>query len=121
MANPFTVTPATADLSPVMAGIGNIVKKNRAEQKRQAGIKEMGDVLQSGDPMKIADFSSRNPELQSQMKDAFGFTNKASETAARNTYRRVLADPDNASQYLQEGIQQVTDAGGSQTQVERLK
>ena len=115
MANPFDVRPAAADLTPVMTGIGNIIKQNRAEAKRQAGIKEMGDVLQSGDPMKIAEFSSKNPELRGQLKDAFGFTNRASEQAARDTYKRVLSDPDNAPQYLQEGIQQVIDAGGTPT------
>jgi len=113
--NPFYIRPAKPDMTPVFQGLGQLAKQTREEKQRAAAQKTITDAIKSNDPMAMADAVVQYPEYSSSAKAAFGFTNQASERAARGTYRRVLSDPENASQYMQQGIEMVNRAGGKPT------
>lgn len=91
----------------------------QAADDQQERLRSGGDALKqaidSGDPVAVRDVMLQYPELQDTAKNAFGFTNEQTEQVAKDTYRRVLANPDNAQQYLQQGVQRVQELGGSPT------
>jgi len=111
-ANPFYIEPATANIQPVLDGLGSLIKENREAKKKAAIEGELMAAVESGDPMQMAEISIKYPQYQEATKKAFGFANPSSEKAAMETYRRILSDPNNAELYLSEGIDRVTAAGG---------
>lgn len=138
MANPFYVDPtggvdSSEGFDKLASTVGsglryrdekNLIaeaaeKKAQAADDQQARLRAGGAALKqaidSGDPVAVRDVMLQYPELQDTAKNAFGFTNEQTEQVAKDTYRRVLADPDNAQQYLQQGVQRVQELGGSPT------
>lgn len=112
-ANPFYVQPAMADISPVLQGIGSIIKRNRDEKQRISRSDEINTAIQSGDPAQIAQMSIKYPEMSKQISDSFGFTNDLTKQISIDTYSRVLSDPENALDYMTKGIERVSAAGGT--------
>lgn len=122
MANPFYVQPGN-DFGQGLAGLGQAfertgeIKRQREEETR---VKKRFDdakaamtaAFQSGDPEQIMQASIDYPELQKTGEMMFGFTNDKTKEVVRDTYRRVLSDPQNAQQYLQDGINRVAEFGG---------
>lgn len=110
--NPFYVQPASPDVTPIAMGLQSFLQQRGAQKERDEARAAMLEAVQSGDPSKMAEFATQYPEYQQAAKTAFGFTNEASEEVARETYRRVLSDPENAGQYLAEGILRVNEMQG---------
>lgn len=124
MANPFYVAPL-GGLS-TYANIGNQIggaieqsqlAQQQAEQQEQLAEAQqaVSSAFESGDVNAIRQAMIQYPEMAEQAKNAFGFTNEQTERVARETYRRVLSDPENAPAYMQQGIQQVAEFGGRPT------
>lgn len=122
MANPFYIQPGN-DFGQGLAGLGQAfertgeIKRQREEETRvkkrfEDAKAAMTAAFQSGDPEQIMQASIDYPELQKTGEMMFGFTNDRTKEAVRDTYRRVLSDPENAQQYLQEGINRVAEFGG---------
>lgn len=121
MANPFYVQPAQFGQGlQALAGSVQQFGQQRAEEQRrqeqaeyeQAAKQAMIDAFQSNDPAAIRSAILQYPEIGETAKQMFGFTNEQTERVARETYRRVLSDPENASAYMQQGIEQVRALNG---------
>jgi hypothetical protein len=79
----------------------------------QANAKQaLTQAVRSGDPAAMRDAVIQFPEIADTAKQAFGFTNEATEKVARETYRRVLSDPANAFQLMSVGADEVERLGG---------
>lgn len=117
MANPFTVQPLGGlqniqMISQGMQGIAQNAQAERQQEQLAQAQQAVSEAFQSGDVNAIRQAMIQYPEMAEQAKNAFGFTNEQTERVARETYRRVLADPENAPAYMQQGIQQVAEFGG---------
>ena len=124
MPSPFFVDPTMGTDPNALSGLGQALRVNRLEREQadkqktaeanQLAMKqEVTAAVQSGDPSKMAEIAIKYPEMQKAAESAFGFTNDATKKIAGNTYNQVLSDPENAVQYLTQGIQQVTESGGT--------
>lgn len=122
MANEFYVKPV--DISQGLTGLGNALQQRRKEKQAQDRMKEIKGAMQeafdSGDPKNMAKVALTYPESAQALNAAFGFLkdsqgNEPTKRIVMDTYRRTLADPENASDYLAEGINQVSDMGGEPT------
>jgi len=89
--------------------------EERVRQRFEGARTAITSAYQSGNPDQVMEAVLQYPELQDTAKMIFGITNDKTEAIARDTYSRVLSDPDSerALQYLEAGIQQVADAGGN--------
>jgi hypothetical protein len=117
MANPFTVQPLGGiqniqGINQGMQGIAQRMQQERQQEQMAAAQQAVAQAFQSGDVNAIRQAMIQHPEMAEQAKNAFGFTNEQTERVARETYRRVLSDPENAPAYMQQGIQQVAEFGG---------
>lgn len=122
MANPYFVQPGNNHFQGLMAlseGINQYGQQKRQDeetarvQQRFADAqKAMSEAYQSKDPDKIMQAAIEYPEIQKTAELMFGFTNEQSKQAAAETYRRILADPENALQYMDDGIQLTAERGG---------
>ena len=119
MNNPFYVQPG-ADFGRGLQGLAGSVERfgqsmdvKRQQDKMEQAKAALGEALNSGDPAKVRDVVVQYPEVGQAARDAFGITNETTEGIAKDTYTRVLSDPERAMQYLDIGIQQVANAGGS--------
>src|SRR5690554_2109495 len=120
MANPFTVQPLGGiqniqGINQGMQGIAQRMQQERQQEQMAAAQQAVAQAFQSGDVNAIRQAMIQYPEMAGQAKNAFGFTNDQTERVARETYRRVLSDPENAPAYMQQGIQQVAEFGGRPT------
>jgi len=113
MPNPYYIKPATPDITPFATGLGSLVQQTLEKKRQQQAQQEVSDALATNDPHQIADAAIKHPELSQAASAAFGFTNDATKKAATEAYRQVLTDPANASQYLQQGIDEVKKFGGN--------
>ena len=123
MANPFYVQPGNdfgtglQSLARTVTQTGQIMDERQQRQKQEETMTQakaaLTQALQSGDPSKVRDVAVQYPEIANAAKQAFGITNETTEEIARDTYTRVMADPENAQQHLDAGIQQVANAGGN--------
>ena len=95
--------------------IGDYRQNQDQQAYQEAAKKAATEAMQSGDPRKIREAAIQFPEISKTMTDMFGFTNDQTKQAAKDTYRKALSDPQNAAQYLQEGISQVSQFGGRPT------
>jgi hypothetical protein len=95
--------------------IGDYRQKQDQQAYQEAAKKAATEAMQSGDPRKIREAVIQFPEIAKTMTDMFGFTNDQTKQVAKDTYRKALSDPQNAAQYLQEGISQVSQFGGRPT------
>lgn len=117
MANPFTVQPLGGlqniqMISQGMQGIAQNAQAERQQEQLAQAQQAVSEAFQSGDVNAIRQAMIQYPEMAEQAKNAFGFTNEQTERVAREAYRRVLSDPENAPAYMQQGIQQVAEFGG---------
>lgn len=119
--NPFYVSPGT-DVAAGLSGLGRSLGQYGQHRQKQKRFEEVKGAMQEAwatkDPMKMAEVAIAYPEAGQTMQTLFGFYkdaqgNEPTRKVVQDTYRRVLADPDNASDYLTSGIQQVTDLGGT--------
>ena len=122
MTSPYFIQPGQDWGQGLQALAGSVerygqAKKQEEDQARvqkrfQDAQKAMSDAFASKDPNVIMQAVIDYPEIQKTAELMFGFTNDQSKEAAANTYRQLLADPQNAIQYLDNGIQRVAEVGG---------
>jgi hypothetical protein len=95
------------------AEINQNQKRMQEQSDYQANAKQaLTQAVRSGDPAAMRDAVIQFPEIADTAKQAFGFTNEATEKVARETYRRVLSDPANAFQLMSAGADEVERLGG---------
>ncbi len=128
MANPFFVQPVQfgQGLQSLAGSVQQFGQQRQEQQQaqqqaeyKQAAKQAMAQAFQSGDPAAIRQAVIEYPEIAETATQMFGFTNEQTERAARETYRKALSDPDNAAQYLQQGIEQVSQFGGQPNMMSR--
>ena len=112
-ANPFYIEPATPDYAPLLQGIGQFTERAREERKASQAQTDISEAVRSGNAMKVAEAAIKHPQYAQAAQTAFGFTNQETKKSSTDAYRRALSDPENAAQYLQEGIESVREAGGN--------
>lgn len=92
--NPFLVTPAEYDVSPVLAGIGGIAERQRTANAGQRMRDDLVSAYQSGDPDQVAMFIASNPQAQQAMTSALQFRSDATQGDYLNTMRQILSIKD---------------------------
>jgi len=112
--NRFSVQPA--DLSPIMGGIGSIVKQNREAQRKKQTEEGFMEAYRSGDPDKVAEFSIKNPEFSKIMDKRLGFRDEKTKDNFVTTTARALSDPANALNYMQDRVDYLKSVNGDPTQ-----
>lgn len=123
MNNPFYVHPGN-DFGQGLAGLGQSIQRageNKRQRDEEQRLKKrfedakaaMTSAMQSGDPNQIMQASIDYPELQKTGEMLFGFKSEQTKDIVRDTYRRVLSDPQNGADHIQKGIQAVSEAGGT--------
>lgn len=124
--NPFYVDPLGGygpSIGRGLQGLGAVIKERRdvqqQRQRAQAAQTAITQAVRSGDAAQVADVVVEYPEYQKQAETAFGFASDETRRVAEATYSRVLADPENAQQYLSEGITRVQQAGGTPVNMQR--
>lgn len=124
MANPFFVQPAQYGqaLSGLAGSVQQFGQQRQEEQRRQEAEaykqeakQAMATAFQSGDPMAIRQAVIQYPEIAETATQMFGFTNEQTEKVARETYRRIFSEQDEARQaaILEGGIETVRQFGGN--------
>ena len=122
MNNPYYVQPGNSfgqglqALAQTVGQTGEVMRQREQQQKQEAYKAEaktaMSEAIKSGDPMMIAEVSSKYPEIAQAAQQTFGFVNDQSKEIVRNAYSRVLTDPSNAETYLDQAAQDVLSVGG---------
>lgn len=117
--NPFYVQPGNnfgQGLQSLAGGFQQLGQQMRQDEQRERlrqGQQEMAQAVQADDAQRLAELSAQYPELREGARQAFQITNEQTEQVARDTYMRALSDPQNATQYMQQGIQRVSELGGT--------
>ena len=95
------------------ADINQNQKRMQEQSDYQANAKQaLTQAVRSGDPAAMRDAVIQFPEIADTASQAFGFTNKATEQVAKETYRRALSNPANAFQIMSAGADEVERLGG---------
>jgi hypothetical protein len=95
------------------AEINQNQKRMQEQADYQANAKQaLTQAVRSGDPAAMRDAVIQFPEIADTASQAFGFTNKATEQVAKETYRRALSNPANAFQIMSAGADEVERLGG---------
>lgn len=106
-----------------LAGLGDVIAKTREKQAAQAQQQEAQqatlEAVRSKDPNKMAEISIKYPEMQQSMEKAFGITNPDTKAISQDAYRRAMADPENARQYLDQAAKDVYAKGGMPSNIVR--
>lgn len=113
--NPFMIDPSL-DVTPALAGLGQTIERIGERKRAEARFNEVQGAMQgawrSGDPNKMMEVSIQYPEARETMQMAFGMANKETAAISRDTYQRILVDPENAEEHLTRGIEGVSEYGG---------
>lgn len=88
-------------------------EKKRQGEELKFAQNEAIEAFRSRDPNRVAEVSIKYPAFRESLMQAFNITSPKTEGIAKEAYRRLLTDPGNAAQYLQDGIDEVRAAGGS--------
>jgi hypothetical protein len=115
--NEFYVRPADygSGFREIAGAIDDFKQKKDQRGYQAAAKKAASEAMQSGDFRKMREAVINFPEISETMTTLFGFTNDQTEQVAKDAYRKSLSDPENAAQYLQEGMAQVQQLGGRPT------
>lgn len=117
--NPFYVQPGNQfgqglqALAGTVGQVGEIRRQQERADKLEQGKAALNEAFKTGDPMKVQEVVTMHPELSQVARERFGVTNAQTEAIATDTYSRVMADPERALEYMDQGIQQVAKAGGN--------
>lgn len=119
MNNPYYIKPAVADISPVLEGIGSMVKESREAKKKAdttAGIKKAF----AGGPDAIASYMAENPGATSTLDSMIGVRNDATKANLLESSRTFLSNPsaENLTQVTQNRADFVRSHGGSPAETE---
>lgn len=114
--NPYSIQPA-GRYGPQLAGLGALIGQGRKEREaadyQQQAKAAISAAIQSRDPRQVSNVMTQYPEYQKMAQEAFGIANTETERIARDTYRRVLADPARGVEAFDVGIPQIKASGGS--------
>lgn len=124
--NPFYVQPLGGmgpEIGRTLQGIGQTMQANReaeaARMREEEAQKAAMDALRSGDPSKMAEVSIKFPGISENLERAFGYSSEATRPIVEQTYSSVLANPERAIEYLQQGIAGVEAKGGNPQNMRR--
>ncbi len=91
--NKYYVKPAVIDASPIMQGIGSLIKESRDKQKSEKLKAGLMQAYQSGDPAAVAEFMSGNPDATGALDSMLGFRSKASKANYVDALKQSLTNP----------------------------
>lgn len=93
----------------------NIARGFKMQRAQQA----MMDAYETGDPQEMAKVSMMYPEASQMIEEQMKFTNSQTENTVRDTYRRIISNPDKAEDYLEQGIMEVEKFKGNPVNMRR--
>jgi len=111
-ANPFYIEPATADISPLLKGLGETSERARKERKRQQGTADLMAAYKAKDPDAVAALIAKNPELAPSMSAMLKHRTAETESNYADSVREMIRNPAETETILTNRIQMVADAGG---------
>ncbi|MCP4989837.1 MAG: hypothetical protein GY928_28400 [Colwellia sp.] len=127
MANPFAIDVLSGQrgINQGLQNLGNSVtgffQQQQAQQQQQAAQdrrNQFAEGLQSalGSESYIKDLTglmARYPEYAEEARKVYGFTNEQTENIARQGYLNAYKNPEQATQILNETVNQISAAGGN--------
>lgn len=119
--NPFFVKSADHSnaFGQLSQGMSNLQQQQQAKEQQaqqQQMTTDIQEAVNSGDLNRIADMSIQYPQMAQNIKAAVGFKNEATEGNFKDTAFKILSDPENTEQYLNERAEVVKAQGGDPTQ-----
>ncbi len=107
--NPYAVQ--TADLGGIMTGLGSVLEGTRKRKAQEKSQQDLMQAYRSRDPSQVATVMAKSPEAGAQLERMMGFRDKQTKEHFLVNTRKILADPANAEQYIQERIEYLDSAG----------
>lgn len=131
-ASDYYVDPAGRGLGQGLAGLGEIIARNRekkdAEAEKEAKAEQMAqaqqeirDAIKSGDPAKIADVSIQYPAFRESIESAMSIGGDMRDTQMEDEkryYQEVLTDRLHAGSAALRRINRLEDSGRDATQTQ---
>lgn len=114
--NPFYIEPAKADISPVLQGIGSMIKESRESKLKQENQDALMTAYKGGNPDDVAALIAKSPELAGSLNTMLKFKSDKTAKGFGDTVRGIALDPDNAEQILIDRINSVNESGGNPVQ-----
>ncbi len=116
--NKFYIEPAKANITPILQGIGSLIKSSRDEKKLAEQSNALMQAYKSNDPEQVALMISKNPELGKSLTAMLGHKNYALEKGYTDTVRQVFNEPDPVKRgnILAKRVYDVDQAGGDSTE-----
>ncbi|MFV2055124.1 MAG: hypothetical protein ACC707_01600 [Thiohalomonadales bacterium] len=97
MHNRFHIDAPKSTVGQSLIGIGNILgqarKEKAAKTKAEQVQKGFMEAFQSGDPNKVAEFVSKNPDSEKILQNMFQYKDAKTKQNQVETLREVLANP----------------------------
>jgi len=91
--NPFSINIAQPDLSPVMTGLGSLIKEGRDKAKAEKVKQGLMGAYKTGDPAKVAEFISSNPDSTEALNSMLKFRSDKTGENYNEALRKFLANP----------------------------
>jgi hypothetical protein len=123
MPNPYRID-TTAAMRPIqqatadLRGLTGAINQQQSEKQKQQRVME---AFQAKDADSMAAFVAEYPEMQNQMTAAIKHKNKMTEDSRLATQSKILTDPDNAVNYLDQHISTIEAQGGDASDSKRMK
>src|SRR6185369_17407988 len=133
MPNMFDVAPAGENLQSGLAGLGNLIRERKQQDKEQqaiqkakdeqnAGLTALAGAYRSGDPSQLAQVAINHPAVMNQAKAAMGLMDESRNKEYQDDAMAFLTNPDDAAaaQALSDRISRLKAQGRDTTHSEAL-
>ncbi|MEL7413672.1 MAG: hypothetical protein AAGJ90_19705, partial [Pseudomonadota bacterium] len=94
------------------------LEQKRNQEKLEMLQGELVDAYRSNDPDKIAELSIQNPQLAQVMSQALTHKNERTEKNFTDTALKILQNPENAEQLINDRLAFLTEEGADTTQTQ---
>lgn len=118
MANPYFIDPWAGQAGSIaqgLRGLGATLGERREAKQQQELLAQGQEILRSGDPQAIAEFSIANPEIGQRIASGMQFASDATRQNMVESTRRILAG-DDPEAVLTERLQTIQQQGGDPTE-----
>ncbi len=101
MANsPYHITPAVLDATPIMQGLGSLIKDSRDKAKKEKLASDFKDVMATNDVQQINEFRLKNPESDELVSGIIKNKNEGTRKNMAQTMINLDRDPNKFAEYL---------------------
>lgn len=114
--NPFMIEPSKADFTPILQGIGSMIKESRDAKLKQENKDALMAAYKGGNPDDVAALIAEKPELAGSLNTMIGFRNDKTEKGFNDMVRNIARDPENTEKFITDRIENVIENDGNPVQ-----